>query len=89
MRDTESDPRWGWLGLACETTLNQTQQSHFCHHSTATQASLREGEGRFLGAWVKSFFVVNSIMTVVSMLVICNMVSDWLKQYETIKAVSK
>ena len=19
MRDTESDPRWGWLGLACET----------------------------------------------------------------------
>ena len=19
-RDTESDPRWGWLGLACETT---------------------------------------------------------------------
>ena len=20
MRDTESDPGWGWLGLACETT---------------------------------------------------------------------
>ena len=20
VRDTESDPRWGWLGLACETT---------------------------------------------------------------------
>jgi len=19
VRDTESDPRWGWLGLACET----------------------------------------------------------------------
>ena len=20
VRDTESDPRWGWLGLACETS---------------------------------------------------------------------
>ena len=21
VRDTESDPRWGWLGLACETRM--------------------------------------------------------------------
>ena len=21
VRDTESDPRWGWLGLACETRV--------------------------------------------------------------------
>ena len=24
VRDTESDPRWGWLGLACETTPTHT-----------------------------------------------------------------
>ena len=22
VRDTKSDPRWGWLGLTCETTSN-------------------------------------------------------------------
>ena len=29
VRDTETDPRWGWLGLACETIL---QYYHFTAH---------------------------------------------------------
>ena len=26
VRNTESDPRWGWLGLACETIISAIQQ---------------------------------------------------------------
>ena len=30
MHDTETDPRWGWLGLACETSL-VPRPSHIRH----------------------------------------------------------
>ena len=28
VRDTESNPRWGWLGLACETRLSVSEPSN-------------------------------------------------------------
>ena len=30
VRDTESDPCWGWLGLACETVLLGVCFTHNC-----------------------------------------------------------
>ena len=32
--DTESDPRWGWLGLACETRVQGWCNVHWMHQSS-------------------------------------------------------
>ena len=42
VRDTESDPRWGWLGLACETTFGYVGVLHKVYKSAQ---KLCGGEG--------------------------------------------